>query len=741
MTAPISPETVISQILAEARESPNEQVAPNPPKDDGQDAIEHIRGLQKALYGELFPPAQEGFEALVDLAEQGDIGAEDSINQMYVSWARALWESRASAAAKHLHLVAYNRLLRAGHHWVQSRRGAAWGNIPRPKDSLRLVYNLIDKALDQRLQILTDQRPGFTITPMTGDPEDRRKASARQAACEYQYEQMQMDLKSREAAYWAQTDGVSFWHLFWSPTRGPWDERMTGKRQGDLDVRTLRVEQVRVSPEATATVPPTWAVLRDVISLTEAGRYGVAGVQAAQLDSGHSQMSGEACDSVAEWAMNQANIGEGARLDDTERTDRLTVYLAPHPEVLPNGMQLIIIGDRPVVGPSDLLWDCIPLVRVSDGSSDPSWLCRPNMEQWRDHNLRMNVLLSRWQENIRVNAGGRFIGRPGQYVTETFVGGTTSVLETRGGGTLGDNLVPVPGISIGVDIKEAFAIEKQAFEDASGYNAVSRGQVAGNSGRAIIAAREQLERVFAPSVQAMATAFTDWGKIVLAGMAWGYSMPRAMGATGRGRPDLARTLVKGEDLKAQDGMIDVRVEKGTLMPMPLSYRMYLLDSWLQYGVIDQKEYRRRQTFAVSKDVTTPDEDQEARAKRVCDAIRLRQPVPEMRWQDNEAIHQDVLEREILLQDDLEPDIIAAADERWRALYAQSAQKAGSMQGPQPGGPGTPSGAPSTLGLPPGQQPLATANPPIGAAPLVRLDSLGIQPDEQVAMQEDALTPQ
>jgi hypothetical protein len=147
-------------------------------------------------------------------------------------------------------------------------------------------------------------------------------------------------------------------------------------------------------------------------------------------------------------------------------------------------------------------------------------------------------------------------------------------------------------------------------------------------------------------------------------MAWGYDMPRSLGAIGKGRPDLARA-VSSSDF---DGQSDVKVEAATMMPMPLSFRMYLLDNWLQTGVIDMKEYRRRQMFAVSRDIATPDEDQEARAKRVADAIRMQTPVPEMRWQDNESIHQDVLERELLLQDDVEPAIIAAAQERWIAPF-------------------------------------------------------------------------
>jgi hypothetical protein len=212
---------------------------------------------------------------------------------------------------------------------------------------------------------------------------------------------------------------------------------------------------------------------------------------------------------------------------------------------------------------------------------------------------------------------------------------------------------------------------------------------------------------------------------------------------GKGRPDLARAISASDF----DGESDVKVEPATMMPMPMAFRMYLLDNWLQTGVIDIKEYRRRQRFAIATDIGTPDEDQEARAKRVADAIRMRSPQPEMRWQDNEAIHQDVLEREILLQDDLEPDIIAAAQQRWAALASQAQQKQGGMVPPgmpgQPPAPGAgPAGGPSAASvppIPPGQLPLAAGNPPIGVAPLMQ--QTGPDEAEQAAQQADILSRQ
>lgn len=722
--------------LSENPLSPNEQMTPNEPEDSHYPADENAAALIRALYGDDCPLADEN-------------RVED--RAAWAAWARNLWESRREAVQMHLHLVERNRLFRAGQQWISAQGLGPWREPSRPRDSARVVYNMVDKALDQRLQIMMDQKPGFAVTPTTQDPEDRRKAQAQQLALEYQYEQMLMGRLAREAGFWAQTDGVSFWHLYWDSDRGPWDERL-GERPGqkkplgDLNCQTLRVEQVRVSPNATATQPPQWVVVREVISRQEAAyRYGVAGLDAAKMNltTGNAPTySGS--EGIGAWVLTQTTIGEGQRLRDEDVTERFTVYLAPHADVLPEGLQIIVVGGEVVFGPKPLLWGVIPVVRIADGSSDPSYYPRPIMEQWIDHQMRVNALLSKWVENIRVNAGGRFLTRPNAIATETFMGGVTSMIEVRGAGSMGDSIQPVNGFSVGNDVKEALALEQRAFENASGWNQVSRGQVTGESGRAIIAAREQLERVFSPVVAAMAQAFTDWAKVTLAGMAWGYDVPRSLGAIGKGRPDLARAVTSSDF----DGQSDVKVEQASMMPMPMAFRMYLLDNWLQTGVIDLKEYRRRQQFALATNISSPDEDQEARAKRVADALRQMLPVPEIRWQDNEAIHQDVLEREILLQDDLDPQIIAMAQERWTALANQAAQKQGGMPPAGPGAPPAPGagpeGGPAAASVPsmaPGQLPLASGNPPIGVAPLLQQQLAGVPDEEAAARQADILSRQ
>ena len=725
----------------------NVAVEGNPPDPDlprAESPEEEMRRLQRAIYGDSFPLASEDPDTRDD-------------PKAWAQWVRDRWDSRREAVSMHMYLVERNRLFRAGQQWISSTGIGPWREPAKPRDSARVVYNLVDKALDQRLQILTDQRPGFSVTPQTQEPSDRRKAQAQQIAMEYQYDQMQMDRKGREAQYWSQTDGISFWHLFWNPDRGPWDEAIgerPGQRKplGDLDCQVLRVEQVRVSPNATATEDPYWLVIREVITRAEAvWRWGVTGLDAsdttAPTTSGAAAYAGS--EGMGAWVLSQTTVGEGQRLREELVVDKFTCYVAPHPEALPGGLHVIVVGDTVVFGPSDLLWSTIPVVRVPDGSSDPSYYPRPQMEQWLDHQMRVNALVSKWVENIRVNAGGRFLARPNAISTETLIGGLTSLVEVRGAGSMDDTVRPVQGFSVGNDVKELLALEIKAFEDASGWNAVSRGQVTGESGRAIIASREQLERVFSPAVGASARAYTDWAKVAIAGMAWGYELPRTLGVVGLGRPDLA-TAVSSSDF---DGVSDVRVEPATLMPMPMAFRLYLLDNWLQSGVIDIKEYRRRQQFAVARDITTPDDDQEARAKRIAFAIRAsgENPnvfVPPMRWVDNESIHQDVLEREILLQDDLPEQVVEAAMERWNALANQAAQKQGGMPGAgAPGMPpdasavGTGPAAASVPSLPPETIPLAANNPPFGLSGMMNQGPTGGSVDavERAAQQADALT--
>ncbi len=626
----------------------------------------------------------------------------------WASWARGRWNYHAPAVQMHLYLVARNRLFRANQQWVSSRGNGPWTTPSRNPESARVVHNLIAPALDQRIQVMTDQRPSFQVNPSAMSPDEKRKAEGRQQALEFQYDEQQMEAMTREACYWAGTDGVAFWVTRWDRDAGPWDQRMGNlpnqrKPLGDLRTKVYRCEQVRVSANATHTEAPYYAIVRDVIPETESAYlYGASGVQPGTSNDGENSDDSDSSGSVGDgilpnWVFQQTVVGEGYRLTNVKTVERFHMYVDKHPDVLPDGLELIVLGNTVVWGPDGLLFGCIPVVPVRDGSTDPSYFPRPIMEQWIPPQMRINAALSLWVNNVRVNAGGTFAIKPDALSRETFIGAGRSLMEVEGPGPIADQILPIQGFSLGEDVKDLIAFDVKAFEDMSGYNDVSRGAVSNETATAVAAANENLQRIFAPPVYAAARAMTQWAEVNIAGMAWGYDVPRDVGVIGSDRPDLARALSAADF----DGPSTVLVDAEKLLPMPKVYRLQIMDNWLDRGLVNPQQYMRNVKFGSFKNLSTPDEDQEARAKRIADAIRMGQQMPPIvdpaspeyqqisampnaiRWTDNEAIHQDVLERVILLQDDLSPEIVAAADARWKALALQAQMKAGTVA-PQPG---------------------------------------------------------
>ena len=723
----------------------NEVTAPNLPEtDDLVEPIERYRALMAALYGSDFPLI-DAFDRLT--SEDPAFAAEGrmpTLEQMlplteasaWATWVRGRWTYHAAAVQQHLYLVARNRLFRAGHQWVSSRGNGPWTTPTRPAETARVVHNVIGPALDQRIQVITEQRPSFQVDPSALSPDEKRKAEGRQQALEFQYDGQHMQQMTQEASYWAGTDGVAFWEVYWDRDAGPWDQRMsaTGAKKplGDLRTKTRRCDQVRVSANATSTEPPYYLMVRDVIPETEAAYvYGASGVQpgatqrGAQHDDRSDAPAGQGDSGSPSWVLTQTIVGEGFRMSNVNTVERFTMYVDRHPDVLPEGLQLTVLDHSVVWGPGELLFGMIPVVPVRDGSTDPSFYPRPIMEQWVAPQMRINAALSLWVNSVRVNSGGRFLAKPDAVSRETFMGSGLSIIEVEAPGPIGEALQPVQGFLVGPDVKDLIAFDTKAFEDMSGYNDVSRGQVSNETATAVAAANEQITRVFTPPVAAVANAMTIWAKVNLAGMAWGYDIPRDVGAVGADRPDLARAL----SAKDFEGPSTVIVDAEKMLPMPKVYRLQIMDDWFNRGLISGQQYMRNVKFGSFKNLSTPDEDQDARAKRIADAIRNGQQLPmadpadpnaaamtaqlasqplAIRWSDNEAIHQDVLERDILLHDDLDAAIIDEASKRWKLLAAQAALKGGAMGGGAPAGPGgppAPGGGPPE-GAPPGAGPVA-----------------------------------
>lgn len=666
-----------------------------PEKDELDERERERKSALRSAYGEDFPLAMD------------TTPTEDD----WVTWIKARWEAHRGGVQDNIYDSQRNRLFRRGIQWISStaNRGA-WREPPLPKDAVRAVDNQIGPALDWALQVLSEQRPGFRFSPTNADPDRQRKATAMQQAVEYQYFRQKMRGILMQAAYHAQTDGVAFMLTYWSPDDGPWEEMVPGQKQpiGDVCTKVYTIEQVRVSAEATATQKPMYWVLRDVMPLAQAvAQYGPE--VAEELDE---YAMGDQVFQSDNYRFAQNPLYQNQRI-----VDRYTVF-CDRSAYLPDGLTCIIVGRKLVYGPTNLVCGRVPMVRLTDGSTDPAFFPTPRMNEWVGIQMRVNMILSKWIESVRLNAGGRFLSKTGAIVGETFVGGQTSVIEVRGAAPISETLQPISGFSLGGDAKELLRQETKKLEDRSGWNDNARGQYSTDqSGRAILAIREQLERTFAPFVYAASEAMTTWAECMVAWMRWGYQMPRMLSVVGGNRPDLARQFSTVDF----DEVVDVHVDPETLMPMPRTLKLYLLDQDLQRGIIDIKEYRRRRPLALVADSVTPDEVQEAKARRVAEALRLGQPEEPIEWQDNEAIHQDVLEQDIILAGDVAPEVKERAKQRWVALANQAAQKQGAPPagaapgagGPAAGGPNIGAGTP----LPPQSAPTFGSNPSIATAPV------------------------
>lgn len=619
------------------------------------------RKALRAIYGEGFPLALDSEPRPSD----------------WKAWADERWGSYTPGVQHNIWTAERNRQFRAGIQWL-SRNGqnGQYKEPPMPKDAVRIVDNQIRPALAWQLQIVREQRPGWRFQPTNNDPDRQRKAEAQQLAVEYQFHTGGLRLKMLEAAYWAQTDGVAFLMTHWNPDKGPWEEVIPGEGKkpiGDLDAKVYRIEQVRVSAEATATVPPMLWLVRDVMPKAQA----VALYGPDVADEGDASLLA----SQANQFTSTNQYAYAPLYQNQETVARYTIFCEKS-SYLPDGLTCILVGNKVVFGPVGLVMGRVPMVRVTDGSEDPAFYPMPAMNEYIAPQVRVNMLLSKLYESIRVNAGGRFLSKSGAIVTETLIGGQLSAIEVRGSGPLGDAVQPVAGFSVGNDVMASLQLERKNLSDRSGWNDAARGQfTADQSGRAILAIREQLERTFAPFVAALCDGMVEWAKQAVGWMRWGYRIPRSIGILGENRPDLARELESADF----DAVVDVQVDPETLMPMPRALRLWLLEDAFQKGVITPEQYKRALPFGWVQSIASPDDTQEARAKRIAEQLRQGQPPEPVLWQDDEKIHQDVLERDLILAGDIPQEVRDAALARWDELAKQATEKSGTPP-PQRGTP-------------------------------------------------------
>jgi len=620
-----------------------------------------------ALYGTAFPL----------ISENGDAERDGP----WVAWASALWQNREASMTYPLWIAQRNREMWAGRQWIDSTAvGRKWITPRAPGDAVRFVVNVTKAALDLRAQIVSEQRPGFSVEPTNRDAQSKKKAEAKQLALEYAWKEMGMEQIMGELAHWSSTDGVAFTETYWDDNAGPWHEMLTKQkiRLGDVRKRVLRMDEVRVSPNATATVAPNWICVHRIVPTNEAvARWGESVADQATKDGALKGMG----------TQGLGNFTDAGRQDDrfldTPTLDEFAVYCA-QTDHLPNGLELHAVGQK-VTYLGELLFGRIPISRYTDGSKDPAYYPMPDMNNWVDDQMGINSVVSKIIETVRRTAGGAFLARPQAMTTETRMLGALSLIEVQGTGALDDVVKYLPPSAVGSDAMALLQFLMAQFEQKSGWNDATRGSFKSDtSGRAILAIREQVERIFAPLVGAFARGAVEDAKNTLAAMMWGYELPREIAITGKSRIDLAQQI-SAEDL---DGVSDVTIDPESLMPMPKSLKLSLMQQDLEKGLIPPDQYLRLRPFAWMRDVGNGDEDDRARAFRIADAIRKGMPEAQLNEQypalpmDNAAVHMDILRREILLDDWLPKEVKAVAFDRYM-VYQQMQQQ---QVAPQPGTP-------------------------------------------------------
>lgn len=676
-----------------------------------------------AMYTDAFP--------LLSSVNAADPSTEAG-NGAWVAWAEKLWSDRQAQMTYALWIAQRNREFYRGNHFIDSEGiGKRWVTPKAPSDAVRLPINVTKSALDLRSQIVSEQRPGFKIEPTNRDTQSKKKAEAKQIALNYAWREMDMESITAELARWCGTDGCCFTETFWDDKAGPWHEFLGGNEMqlGDVRKRVVRMDEIRVSPNATATQRPDWIVLARVVPAQEAvARWGDQ-VADQVTEDGQIQIHGSQAFSTYIDAGRQDD-----RFYDTPALIEYTVYAEPG-DYFPKGLELHVVG-RKVTYVGKLLFGRVPIARYTDGSKDAAYFPEPIMNNWLDDQVSINQVNCKIIEVLRKSAGGAFLVRPQTITSETKMFGGLSLIEVQGSGAMDQCVQYLPPATVGADAVNFLTFHLQQFEQKSGWNDATRGSFKSDqSGRAILAVREQVERTFMPLVGAFARGACDDAKNTLAAMAWGYELPREVAITGSSRIDLAR-LITAEDV---DGVSDVQVSPETLMPMPRSLRLFLLQQYLQMGLIPPDQFLRMQPFGWLEDLGNGDEDDRARANRIADMIRQGMPeeqLPPVLPMDNAMVHMDVLRREILLNDDLPNQVRAVAFDRYVAYEGMQAQAMAQSMGMQPpAGPQKP-GAKKPKGMAPGDQPLLQGRPPIASGPL----SLDPSEEGSAGQMADALSP-
>jgi hypothetical protein len=556
-----------------------------------------------------------------------------------------------------------HRRFKDGDQWLSVRDGTV-RTVDSDENQVRMVMNEIGPALDFRLNLVTEQRPGFRAHALGQGVEGRETAEAQQNVAEYYYNKLHLLKVTRDALSNALTDGVAFVHVFVDPNAGPrtqdvekiaptdprfdalkavgyeedeegfvlipldeaGDELEPGSdvreiSEGDIGVRVLRADEVYADPEAKTVNGPydraQWMIVRRWRDL-----------EAAKFETGNRNLKPDnAASSAAIDQELDGLFGGGDRFKgglppfprsskrNRESVWHYLIYFMPNRDLgIEDGAWVELMGDTFIDSARALPGRKIPLARYTDGSSDPQLMPRPVVAGWLGKQTTINALVSKLVAHVRVLGGGRVIAQRGTVLRETFMTAIGSLLEYSG--TKPDFQ---GGSAVSGDVwRTLFEIVKK-LEDETGWNDLARGQVGGASGgggsgfndvsgRALLGAKELFERTFGPVVQATAEGGSELAVLLVDYARFLFDTPRLIPVAGR--PDLAKRI-KAETLGEESV---VYMDPETLMPLPRSLRNQMLVDMFDKGLIGPEELRKRSPFADIRNLHMGDVDHWERAQ-------------------------------------------------------------------------------------------------------------------------------
>lgn len=628
---------------------------------------------------------------------------------------------------KNLH---YNRHdnFRNGRQWLSQRDTRGYREVQGDKNALRPVLNLIGPALDFRLGILMEQRPGWAYQPITTGSAGKEVAEAQQALTEYEFFKSRAWLTFLDAAFWSQTHGAAFIETYVDKSRGPEHENVEMIQEGDeryaslvelgyeqdesgavivpLDdsgnflergskVRTLHEGELRhrvvlaneilVDPEARTINGPQegarWLIKRRARDLA-----------AVRLELGDDKFEGdtqldgdpnyESLDDMGgRWQRGLPPFPGAKQRRNREAVWEYCVYFAKS-DAFEKGAWFRIVGNKVIETSEELPGGVIPFSRFADGSADPQIKPRPVVSDYLPDQISINALLAAQLQAARLG-GGRLIAMKNTVIEETYNKIIGGMLEYSGG----QKPEVMAGLRASPDLMPTILFLIQQLENKHGWSAIARGQVTGDgnnssmqdvSGRATLAAKELMERTFGPMVRAMAEGASEWAHVTIQLSKFIMTTDRLIPRVGR--PDLAITLSAE---KLGDETL-VYCDPETMIPLPRSLRNQMLMDYLQKGMITLDQFQARAPYAEVRNLTMGDTPQWERAKwintlmeeRIEDLAAIEDPTqiysPELGltilWQDIPGVHKKAL-AELILNERKPWALRKMAADRW-GIYDQ-----------------------------------------------------------------------